>query len=143
MNYQFIANKVFVRLDPGEEIIEKITELAKAQQITLATVSGLGAINAFTVGVFHPKDKQYDSNQFTGDFEIVSLTGTVTTMNGAPYIHFHLSAGDETGAVFGGHLNQAVVSATCEIVLDIIDGTVERLYSPDINLNLFHFVPQA
>lgn len=41
--------------------------------------------------------------------------------------------------VFGGHLNKAIVSATCEMVIHIIDGKVDRKYNEDIGLNLFEF----
>jgi len=41
--------------------------------------------------------------------------------------------------VFGGHLNRAVVSATCEMVVDVLDGTVDRQYDPVTGLNLFKF----
>ena len=39
----------------------------------------------------------------------------------------------------GGHLNRAVVSATCEMVVDVLDGTVDRRYDPVTGLNLFKF----
>ena len=50
------------------------------------------------------------------------------------------AAGNERGEVFGGHLNSAVVSATCELVLQVIDGQVERVFDPEIGLNLFQFL---
>ena len=69
----------------------------------------------------------------------MSLTGTINTMDGAFYCHLHMSAGNEKGQVFGGHLNRAMVSATCEMVITILDGTVDRKFDPDIGLNLFDF----
>lgn len=45
----------------------------------------------------------------------------------------------DKGEVFGGHLNKAIVSATCEMVIDIIDGTVDRYFDEEIGLNLFKF----
>lgn len=50
-----------------------------------------------------------------------------------------MSAGNERGAVFGGHLNRAVVSATAELVLTLIDGTVECRFDGTIGLNLMCF----
>ena len=139
MDYRRMQDTVFARIDRGEEIQEQLRVIAEREGIRLASVSGLGAVNDFTVGVFKTDRKQYDSNTFTGYFEIVSLTGTITTMDGQYYAHLHMSCGDEQGHVFGGHLNRAVVSATSEIVLHLIDGTVEREFSPEVGLNLLKF----
>ena len=83
--------------------------------------------------------KQYHANHFTGSFEIVSLTGTINTMDGAYYAHLHMSAGNERGEVFGGHLNEAYISATCEMVVTVVDGTVDRFHDGQTGLNLFRF----
>ena len=69
----------------------------------------------------------------------MSLTGTIDTMDDEFYCHLHLSAGNEQGQVFGGHLNRAVVSATCEMVIRLIDGKIDRKYDDVTGLNLFHF----
>ena len=114
-------------------------ELALKENIKLAHVSALGATNDFTVGVYKVNEKKYYKNHFVGDFEIVSLTGTINTMNHEFYTHIHMSAGNDSGEVFGGHLNEAVVSATCEMVITIIDGEVERFLDDETGLNLFLF----
>ena len=89
--------------------------------------------------MFDTQKMQYLPNHFTGDHEIVSLTGTINTMDGAFYCHLHMSAGNDKGEVFGGHLNRAVVSATCEMVVNILEGTVDRYYDEQIGLNLLRF----
>ena len=139
MEYRKLGNQIVVRMDRGEEILEQLAVIAEKEKIRLASVQALGAIDDFTVGVFHTNEKQYASNRFQGNFEIVSLTGTISTMNGAYYAHLHMSAGNEQGMVFGGHLNRAQISATCEMVITLIDGTVDRAFSEDIGLNLFRF----
>ena len=139
MDYRRFNDTVVARIDRGEEILEKLREIAAKENIKLANVNALGATNSFTVGVFNVDEKKYYSNEFEGNFEIVSLTGTVNTMNGEPYIHIHMSAGNDRGEVYGGHLNRAVVSATCKMVINIIDGTVDREPDDTIGLNLFKF----
>ena len=139
MEYRRFNNTIVCRIDRGEEIIEKIKEIALKEKIKLANINALGATNEFTVGVFKTDEKKYYSNEFRGDFEIVSLTGTINTMNGEFYTHIHMSAGNEKGEVFGGHLNRAIVSATCEMVINIIDGVVDREFNDEIGLNLFKF----
>lgn len=139
MEYRRFGNTIVARINRGEEILTALQEIAEAEDIRLASISALGATNDFTVGVYNVDEKQYHANDFKGNFEIVSLTGTVSTMDGRFYAHLHMSAGDEKGQVFGGHLNRAVVSAVCEMVITVIDGTVDRSFSPEIGLNLFRF----
>lgn len=139
MDYRRFKNTIVCRIDKGEEVLEKIKEIALKENIKLANINALGATNDFTVGVFKTEEKKYYSNEFRGDFEIVSLTGTINTMNGEFYTHIHMSAGNDKGEVFGGHLNRAIVSATCEMVINIIDGVVDRDFNDEIGLNLFKF----
>ena len=137
MVYKKFGNKIVVRIDRGEEILEKIKELALKENIKLASISAIGAIDELVVGVYDVAKKEYYSNEFKGDLEIVSLLGTINTMNGDFYTHIHLSAGNEKGEVFGGHLNKAVISGTCEMVVSLIDGTVDRFYDDETGLNIF------
>lgn len=139
MEYRKFDSTIIARIDKGEELLEKVKEIALNENIKLASISALGAVNDFTVGVFKTDEKKYYSNSFQGNFEITSLTGTINTMNDEFYTHIHMSAGNEKGEVFGGHLNRAVVSATCEMVITIIDGSVDRYFDEDIGLNLFKF----
>ena len=132
MEYKRFGSRMVLRIDRGEEVLTQLRRAAEQENIRLAAVSGLGAVGDFTVGVFHTAEKQ-------GDFEIVSLVGTITTRDGEFYAHLHMSAGDTEGRVLGGHLNEAVISATCELVLEIMDGTVERRFDPETGLNLMEF----
>ena len=140
MEYRRFGNTIYLRLDPKEEILEEIGKVAEKENIRLAQVTGLGAINDFTAGVYNTVTKEYHSIQFQGAYEIVSLTGTVTRKDGDVYLHLHIAAGDEEGHVHGGHLNRAEVSATCEMVIRLIDGRIDRQYDDVTGLNLFKFL---
>ena len=139
MEYKRFGNNIVVRMDRGEDIVEQVKVLAEREQIRLASVQALGAVNDFTVGVFNTETKVYGSNRFQGPYEIVSLTGTIDTMDGKFYTHLHMSDGNAQGQVFGGHLNRAVISATCEMIVTVIDGQVDRQFSEEIGLNLLKF----
>ena len=140
MQFRRFGNKYFVRIDRGEEIMSTLKKFCEQEKISLAEVKALGAIDDFNVGLFDVEEKKYHANHFTFMAEIVSLWGTVTTMNGKAYLHIHLSAADKDGCVFGGHLNSARVSATCEMIIDVSEGTVERKFSEEVGLNLFEFL---
>ena len=139
MDYKRFGDVIFARIDKGEEILEQVKELAARESIRLASVQALGAVGEFTVGVFDTKEKKYRSNSFQGTFEIVSLAGTIDTLDGEFYCHFHMSAANEKGEVFGGHLNKAVVSATCEMVIRTASGSVDRQHNEEVGLNLWNF----
>ena len=100
------------------------------------SVSAIGAVDRFTVGVFLPEKREYVSNDFAGDYEIASLSGTVTTMDGEYYAHIHMCADNRRGMACGGHLNRARVSATCELVINVLDGEVNRRFDEAVGLNL-------
>ena len=140
MDYRRFGDTLVIRMDRGEEIIQSLRLAAEKEGVRLASVEALGAVDDFTIGVFDTVEKQYHANHFTGAFEIVSLTGTVTTQDGKFYAHLHMSAGDREGKVFGGHLNSATVSATCEMVVRVLDGRVERQFDEGVGLNLFRFL---
>lgn len=139
MEYARFDNTIVARIDRGEEILEQLKAIAIKEDIRLAQISALGAVGDFTVGVFYTAEKEYHSNCFTGDWEIVSLTGSVTRMKGEFYAHLHMSAGGTDGAVVGGHLNRAVVSATCEMFITVLDGEIGRRFDSATGLNLFDF----
>ena len=139
MDYRRFGNTVVMRIDRGEEVLAQLKVMALKEDIKLASVRALGAMDDFTVGVYKTDEQKYYANHFTGDFEIVSLTGTVSTMNGEYYAHLHMAAGDDQGRVFGGHLTEANISATCEMVVEIIDGQVDRARDEAVGLNLFKF----
>jgi uncharacterized protein len=136
MNYKQYSNTVFVRIDKGEELVENLKNICKELHIMLGSISGIGATDKVTVGLMNTKTKKYQSKEFTGDHEITSLLGNITTMNGEVYLHLHITLGNVEHKTIGGHLTSAVISATFEGIINIIDGQVTREYSDEVGLNL-------
>lgn len=139
MEYVRYGSKVLIRLDPGEEVIDSMTEVCKKEAVSLGIVSGIGAVNKAKVGLFNPVTKEYHSTVLEEDYEITSLTGNVSQMNDAVYLHLHATLADAEHKAFGGHLNAATVSATAEIWIDIVDGKADRRFSEEVGLNLLIF----
>lgn len=133
------ANCLVIRLDPGEELINSLLTACQEHDIHCAQITGIGAAKKITCGVFNPKTREYHSEKFKGIFEITSLNGTITTMDGGLYPHIHVTFADEKYKVHGGHLNKCVISATAEIVLMILDLEIDRQASQEVGLNLFRF----
>ncbi len=136
MHYGKFDNTYVLRLDKGEEIIETLKAFCTDREITLATISGIGAVDRVTLGLFETGPKRYVAEELTGEFELTSLTGNITTMAGEVYIHLHAAVSDIEHRTYGGHLSSGRVSATLEIVINTLKGTVDREFSEAIGLNL-------
>ena len=139
MDYRRFNNTIVLRLEKGEEIIESINELCIKEKIKAGTITGLGATNDITIGLFKIDEKKYYSNSYKEDFEITNLTGNISVMNDKPYLHIHGTFGRVDGSCVGGHLNKAVISATCEIFITVIDANIGRKFDENIGLNLIEF----
>ena len=79
MEYKRFQDRIVARIDRGEEIHAQLKELALREQIRLAEVSALGAVNDFTVGVFKTDERKYYANHFTGSFASCSSTRQAQT----------------------------------------------------------------
>jgi predicted DNA-binding protein with PD1-like motif len=139
LDYKRYGSKYVIRIDKGEEIIESMKEFALKSGVKLGSITGIGAVNKATIGLFDTARKVYISRNLCGDFELVSITGNITTMNGEVYIHAHACLADIESRTYGGHMNSAVISATSEVMVDTFEGCIDRELNIDIGLNLLKF----
>ncbi|HUT00625.1 MAG TPA: PPC domain-containing DNA-binding protein [Candidatus Thermoplasmatota archaeon] len=138
MNYKQFNNKVVVRIDKGEELVDSLKTICKTLNIKLGSIIGIGATDKITVGLMNTKTKKYQLKEFTGDHEVASLVGNISTMNNEVYLHLHITICNVEHKALGGHLASAVISATFEGIIDIIDGQINREHDDEVGLNLFN-----
>ena len=140
MEYRKFDQAYVVRLDRGDEVLECLSYLCRQEAIELASVTGLGAVNEVLLGLFDTEQKRYYSKDYKGVYEIASLVGNISRKDGEPYLHLHMVIGNVvTGECSGGHLSRAVISATGEIIVNVINGTVGRRMDEAVGLNLYQF----
>lgn len=139
MEYTRFGNTIVMRMDKGDEITEQIKLIAQKENITAGIVSGIGATDNFTVGIFDLAKKDYNRYTYTGNHEITSLAGNISTMNNESYIHLHITCAGGTGTIVGGHLFEANISLTGEIFIQIADGKIDRKRDEALGINRFRF----
>lgn len=139
MQYKAFGDTYFVRLERGEEILASLARFCREENIRLGHLTGLGAVDHLVAGLYSVEEKQYRKNEWSGEFEIASLTGNITRMDGEVYLHLHIAASGPDGAVLGGHLNEATISATAEIIVTKVNGDVGRKFDEGIGLNFLDF----
>ena len=139
MEYRRFNDIYIVRMDRGEEIVATLADLCEKENIQLASVAAIGAVDRAVVGLYDVGEKVYHKKEFNEPMEIASLLGTVTEKDGKPYLHLHATLCDAQMQTHGGHVNELHISATCEMVLRLIPGEVGRRLDEAIGLNLFDF----
>lgn len=139
MEYRRFGDKYVVRLNRGEELVSSLTKLIEEEDIELGNVSGLGAVDRVEASVYSIESKKYSVKEIKGDMEIVSLQGNIARKDGEPVLHLHASVAREDCKVFGGHLHLADISVTAEIIIDIIDGRLNKELDEETGANLFKF----
>lgn len=104
------------RIDPGADLKQTIIQLVVSNRLTSAVIlSASGSLSSARVRMAGAQPGQEDVRDYQGDFEIVSLTGTVTRSGQA---HLHIAFSTREGAVFGGHLKDGTtIKTTVELVL--------------------------
>ncbi len=136
MVYKEFGSMVVLRIDRGEEIVSSVKKVCEKENIRLACISALGAVDHAVVGLYLVEERKYSPNSFDGEMEMTSLTGNVTTKDGAVYLHMHADFADGSGHTFGGHLNEAVISGTCEMFIQRLDGEIGRRLDAETGLNI-------
>jgi uncharacterized protein len=139
MKSQKRNNLVFGRIEKGEEIVTAFKEICKQHQIKSGFISALGAAENVQIAYYDISKKEYLHQELKGDFEIVSLSGTISVFNNEPHVHLHIALGDENFNIKGGHLDYGTVSLTCEFMITVFDVEIQRKLDGETGLNLLDF----
>ena len=139
MEFRRFDNAYVIRMDRDEEVMETLTALCEREGIRLASVEAIGAVDRAVVGLYDVDKKVFHRKEFQEPMELTSLLGTVTEKDGKPYLHLHATLCDANMQTRGGHVNELHISATCEMVLRLLPGSVGRRPDEATGLNLFSF----
>ena len=116
----FCKMRIFpCRLRPGNDVRKSLETLVARCNIKAGIIlTSVGSLSKVVVRLSNDKVKT-----FSGNFEILSLAGTLS-VEGA---HLHICFSDKEGKAFGGHLKPgSIVYTTAEIVIGDIENCVFR-----------------
>ena len=141
MEYKRIGSKIIFRLEMDEGLMESTQRIATVENVKLASINGIGACSKIEMGYIDLSIKEYVFKTFEGNLEILQATGNITLKDGEPFPHIHISVANEECKAFGGHLNEAIISATFEGIMQIMDHEINREFNEDLGLALMNVCP--
>src|SRR3989344_8945117 len=136
MKYEALDQHTYViRLEKGESLQSCLFAFCKKTSVGNALFWGIGSVEDPLLAHYRVDTKKYSDKRLSGIFELVNLTGTVAKdPESSVMVHMHATISDEEMQMYGGHLVDAVVSATVEIVLKHFSTSFEKVYDQDIGL---------
>lgn len=129
-------NKYILKADVGEEIIVELGEFCKKQKIEAGKFFAIGAAKELKLGWYDVDAKEYTWEEFNGKLEIVSLLGNIAWKEDDIIAHAHGSFSNQQMQLVGGHVARLVVGAACEIILEKLEGHIEKAFDESTGLNL-------
>lgn len=136
-SYRQSGDTYVVSVANHAELSQAITSFCRDLRIEAGTITGIGALSEATLRFFNPLTKLYEDGRFAEQMELANLTGNISTMNGAPYVHLHCVLGRADFSALAGHLLIAKINGACELVITRFPGTIERYFDEETGLNMY------
>ena len=120
----------------GDEAIGGLESFAREHGLTAARFTGIGAFSGAKLGYFDRSSKDYAEIAVAEQVEVLSLLGDVALEVDEPKVHAHVVLGRADGTAVGGHLLEAHVWPTLEVVLDESPAHLRKRSDPETGLAL-------
>lgn len=143
MKHKLLSNapKTFALiLDTGDELATGLSRFASDQKLAGSSFKAIGAFSSVKLAWFNWQTKKYQlSVDLDEQVELLSLVGDIALKNGEPQVHAHIVIGKSDGTAHGGHLVEARVRPTCEVILTESPQHLQKQIDPETGLALIRF----
>jgi predicted DNA-binding protein with PD1-like motif len=103
--------------ETGDSVVEGLQRFGREQQVRAAQFTAIGAFSRVTVGYFEWERKEYQRIRFDEQVEVLVLAGNFGMNGGESALHAHVVLGRADGSACGGHLLDATVRPTLEVIV--------------------------
>ena len=125
-----------VVFDKGDEVMDGLLRLARDQRLGASHFTAIGAFSDVTLGYFERDRKRYKKIPIGEQVEVLSLVGDIARQHGEPAVHAHVVLGKADGTAWGGHLLEAHVWPTLEVMLEESPLHLHRVLDQETGLAL-------
>jgi predicted DNA-binding protein with PD1-like motif len=130
------AKTYAVVFESGDEFMSGLTAFAREYELDAAQITAIGAFSEATLGSFDVERKTYRKIPVTEQVEVLSLVGDIALEKGEPMVHAHVVVGSADGTARGGHVMEARVRPTLEVVVVESPSHLRREFDPATGLAL-------
>ncbi len=120
----------------GDEAFSGLLQFAQKYHVTSAHFTAIGAVSGATLAWFDPQRKMYKKIPIVGQHEVIGMSGDVALYQGKPVVHTHMVVGSPDGTTHGGHVLDAYVSPTLEVMVTVDPVTMQKRFDPATDLTL-------
>jgi len=122
--------------DKGDEVSSGLLSFAKYNNLSASRFTAIGAFERVTLGFFERERKDYKRIIINEQVEVLSLVGDITSDGDEPKVHAHVVVGKADGTAHGGHLLEARVWPTLEVILVELPEHLRRKIDKETGLAL-------
>jgi len=106
-----------VVFEQGEEAAAGLLDFAIREKMTAGRLTAIGGFSDMVLGFYNREQKEYQKIPIREQVEVLSLIGDISLDHGEPKIHAHAVVGKADGSAHGGHLLEAHVWPTLEVIV--------------------------
>ncbi len=122
----------------GTDLIDELQTFVRREGITLAWISGVGAVTRANLRYYNQVEKSWLDIDVDKNLEVISMLGNISLLNGEPIVHVHITLSDEEGRCYGGHVGPDTIVFNMEILMNTLTGPpVTRKLDTDTGLTLW------
>jgi predicted DNA-binding protein with PD1-like motif len=139
MNYKLLdrASSIYALVfQSGDDVMSILKEFANERSLRASHFTAIGAFSRCTLGYFDFSIKDYKKIPVEEQVEVLSLTGDIALYGDESRLHAHVVLGRSDGSAIGGHLLEATVHPTLEVILEESPGYLQRRIDPETGLAL-------
>lgn len=122
--------------DRGDEVMSTLHQFALEHRLSASRLSGIGAFESATLGYFDWVRRDYDRIPVDEQVEVLTMVGDIALDAGKPKVHAHVVLGRRDGSTIGGHLLEARVRPTLEVIVVDSPSHLRRMCDPVSGLAL-------
>jgi predicted DNA-binding protein with PD1-like motif len=119
----------------GDEVMAAMKEFVARENVHAAQFTAIGGLSDVTLMYYDWDKKEYQKIPVHDQVEVASLIGDVAQdPQGQPTLHIHITIGMRDGSAKAGHLGEAHVRPTLEVVVTEVAAHLRKVKDPETGL---------